>query len=467
MTQHNLAVSIGARRIACAVAHQGSDGQTTTEPVRLGHGTQTSAAVFVRPDGVLIFGDEAVLHGQAHPERLIHGLSGRIGDPIGFTVAEMTIEAPEAFAQALTWVANRATEQLDEPPTGLVIVHPDEWGPHRLQIVSDALTACGLAGFGFTASAQAAVARYRQTASLDAGHHIAIYDFGGETFRCTIMKAGSDGSVRPAGTTGKLDDLGGADLDDAIFGYLVDSSGLSEASTLTSGNVAAHEALVRLRESGTAAKEALSSETDVTVQVMVPPVQTNVRLTRAELEQLAEPLIEHTADLLDEALDDARIGAADLDAIILIGGTSRMPRIAQRLSELFDRPIVIDPDPAASTVLGAAQAGLESAAGRDHSIFGNDLHTEDDGDDRPDEAPRQKRKLRLPSSAHLTRIVRIALIVAAVVLVAVWLLVQPAAADDRDSTGHPYPLASATVQSTDNTATSPPSTSPTHRGNHS
>ena len=117
-------------------------------------------------------------------------------------------------------------------------------------------------------------------------------------------------------------------------------------------------ALSQLRRECVDAKEALSFDTEATIPVLVPPVHTTVRLTRSEFEEMIAASLDQTVDALDDSLESAGLEAEQLESILLIGGSSRIPSVAQRLSERFDRPIAIDADPKAAIALGAARTVL-------------------------------------------------------------------------------------------------------------
>jgi len=144
-------------------------------------------------------------------------------------------------------------------------------------------------------------------------------------------------------------------------------------------------ALASLRRECVDAKESLSFDGEAVVPVLVGDGHGAVRLTRAEFEDMIEPEIERTVEVLEIALEQSGLTADDLDAILLTGGTSRIPRVAQLLSERFDRPIAVDADPKAIIALGAAR----TAAGGDLRPFSllavDDAPADDDDDDRDDD----------------------------------------------------------------------------------
>jgi len=115
-------------------------------------------------------------------------------------------------------------------------------------------------------------------------------------------------------------------------------------------------AAAALRRECTEAKKALSSDTEVTIPVMLPGVSTQVRMVRSEFEQLIAPAIDATVDAMRRAIDAAGLTPADLSAVLLVGGSSRIPLVAQQVGAELDLPVTVDSDPKAVVAAGAALA---------------------------------------------------------------------------------------------------------------
>ncbi len=201
---------------------------------------------------------------------------------------------------------------------------------------------------------EAAARHYESTSPLGVGRALAVYDLGGGTFDAVVLRKDDVGGVRIVGAPLGISDFGGADFDDIVLRHVIAAAGLS-ASAL-SADPAARVGLATLRRECVEAKEALSFDSEAVVPVLVGQSHSTVRLTRSEFEEMIEDGVERTIEVLDQALETAGVEGSDLDAILLTGGSSRIPRIAELLSERFDRPIAIDADPKAIVALGAARA---------------------------------------------------------------------------------------------------------------
>ncbi len=362
MTSFNLSITVGSRCVAAACAWTGADG-LTVEPVELGVGGTAPSVAFVDPAGELIFGDLALQLARDQPQRAIFDLQERVGDGIALLIGGRRLDPAQLYARLVGWAVDRSADQFGELPAGVTIGHPSEWGEYRLSLIADALASVGIAGFNFMTLPEAAVAQYEASAPLAPGELIAVYDLGGDSFTCTVLRKERDGVLALLGAPGAIRDLGGADFDDLVFQHVWQVSGLASSPTDTS-DPAVIESLRQLRDACVAAKEALSDQTAAIITIAVPPMHKTVRLTRSEFEHLIDPALDRTADTLEEMLERAGVKTDALQAIFLTGGTSRIPRVAQRLSELLDRPIVIEADPRLSAAAGAARTGLPLAEER-------------------------------------------------------------------------------------------------------
>ena len=422
MTSYNLAVALGSHRVAAASARTDADAGVVAEPINLGQSTSAAAdtapsCVFVAAGGDLVFGDEAELRGRTEPERLICDLQHRLGDDVPLLVGGQRLAPEQLCAHLIAWVVERATAQLGEAPSGITIGYPAiEWGTHRLGLIANALAALDIDGFDFMSQPEAAIAQYEAAARLETGQTIAVYDLGGDGFSCTVLRKQRDGGFDQVGVPGGLSDLGGADFDDLVFRHVVGVSGLAKMG-LDADDAQLRSALIRLREACATAKEELSSQTAVTIPVAVAATHTTVRLTRSEFEQMIEPALDRTIEVVEETLERAGIQVSQLEAVLLIGGSSRIPRVTQRLSESLDLPIVIDSDPAVTAVRGAARAGLPFAENRAAALIAAAADQLDDdaepaSDDQPVARPRRwgrRRARRIGLTAALVTLVTLLL----------------------------------------------------------
>ena len=348
-----LAVDVGTTRTAASTARTGQDGGIVTSAFGLGRSGDSAPSTIFIAEGELLFGEAAERRGLAQPERLVREFKRRIGDDVPLVVGDQRFAPEELYARMVAWVVDAVAEREGYQPSAICVTRPVTWGAYRSELVVTALRREISSSIELITEPEAAARHYETTSPLEPGQAIAVYDLGGGTFDAVLLRKEEDGTVRVVGAPAGLPDFGGADFDDLVLRHVLAAAGLS-ASELTR-DPAARVALASLRRECVEAKEALSFDSEAVVPVLVGQTSTTVRLTRAEFEGLIEDGVERSIDVLETSVEAAGLDPADLETILLTGGSSRIPRIAQLLSERFDRPIAIDADPKAIVALGAAR----------------------------------------------------------------------------------------------------------------
>ena len=351
-----LGIDVGTSFTAAAVARTGSQGPAGPQSFHLGQRAATiPSVVFFGGDGQVLVGDAAERRGVAQPERVVREFKRRVGDSVPIIVGDRFAAPEELLATIARWVVDRATEREGSAPQAITVSHPASWGGYKSELLRQALAQAGLADASLVSEPEAAALHYAAQERVPDGSLVAVYDLGGGTFDAAILRKDSGTSFSPLGRPNGIDQLGGADFDDAVFNHV--AAGAAEAfDGLDTADPAVLLALARLRRECTEAKEALSSDSEATIPVLLPGAQTQVRLVRQEFEAMIDGAIGQTIGTLRHTLEAAGVDPAQLSAVLLIGGSSRIPLVAQQLSAELDRPIAIDADPKASICLGAALA---------------------------------------------------------------------------------------------------------------
>jgi hypothetical protein len=191
------------------------------------------------------------------------------------------------------------------------------------------------------------------------GDRVAVYDLGGGTFDAAVLVPDGAG-FRLAGPPEGVEQLGGIDFDEAVFRHVLTSLG-PEVAELDDTDPATTTALARLRRDCVEAKEVLSFSIDTVVPVGLPGITRSIRLTRGDLDDMLRPAIGETVAATRRVLDSAGVDPADLAAIVLVGGSSRIPLVSEMLSAEFGRPLALDNHPKHDVALGAAIRGTPAA----------------------------------------------------------------------------------------------------------
>jgi len=353
---YSLGVHLGTTSVAAAVA-QG----TRTEMVGLGErSVVAAAAVYLRPDGVLIVGDPAARRHHLDPERVVRQVRRRLGDPTPILLGGVGFDASVLLARMVTDVVSRVSAARGYPPEMVVLSRPASWGPFRRELFDNVSQLAGLPESRTITAAEAAAAHYGAVRRIADNEVVAVLHLGGGTCEVTVLRKTSNGFV-VLGAPESMERLGGTNIDEALLNH-IDHATDNALADLDITNRSTAAMLARLHRDCALAKEALSFDDDAVVPVFLPDRQVDVRLTRATLEGLASPVLEATAGVFRQALDAADVTARDLGAVLLTGGSTRVPLLGRMISDLAGRPVVTDRHPEFVTALGAARlAVLERA----------------------------------------------------------------------------------------------------------
>jgi len=262
---------------------------------------------------------------------------------------------PEISAMVLQKLKQAAEDYLGEPVTEAVITVPAYFNDAQRQATKDAGTIAGLSVLRIVNEPTAAALAYGLDKKAD--ETIAVYDLGGGTFDISILEVGG-GVVEVKSTNGDTH-LGGDDFDQAVMEHLIHEFRKSDGIDLGKDRMA----LQRLKEAAEKAKVELSSvmETEVNLPFITAdaagPKHLALKLTRATLEQLVEPLVQRTLGPVKQALADAGLKPSDIDEVVLVGGSTRMPRVQQVVKQLFGKEPHKGVNPDEVVAVGAALQG--------------------------------------------------------------------------------------------------------------
>ncbi|MFI7672689.1 Hsp70 family protein [Actinophytocola sp. NPDC049390] len=358
---YRLGIDFGTTFTAAAVHRDGEQG---AEVVPLGDGKPAvPSVVFVAADGSFVMGDAAVRRAVTDPDRVVREVKRRIGDPTPVLVAGEPIEAHTIAACFVRWVVDRVTEREGTSPAAVALTHPASWGGHKRELMAEALAEQGVSPVRLVTEPAAAAVAYTASGHVAPGAAIGVYDLGGGTFDAAVVRQLDEGGFELVGVPQGIESLGGVDFDEAVFEHVRTIVG-TQWTELDFTDPLVRTAAATLRRECTEAKEALSADTEVTIPVMLPGVSTRVRMVRTEFEQLVEPAIAATVAALRDACASASLSTSDLTAVLLVGGSSRIPLVSQQVSASFDRPVTVDSDPKAVVARGAALSSRPAAEPR-------------------------------------------------------------------------------------------------------
>jgi molecular chaperone DnaK len=352
-----LAIDVGTSFTAAALVKPGQGPIPAPEILSLGlHGSAVPSVLFYADDGRVLVGEAAERRGLDDPRRMVREFKRRIGDSVPLAVGDSWLAPEDVYARMARWVVDRAEEREGSAPSSIIMTHPAAWGQHRTSLVLSALNVAGLQDITLISEPEAAALHYASQTRVEDGSIVAVYDLGGGTFDTAVLRKAGAGNFELLGRPDGIETLGGADFDAAVLRHVMGH--LGEGAALDASSPETLAALSRLRRECREAKEALSLDSEASVAVSLPGTQLSVRLVRSEFEAMIEAPVRDTVDALQRSLRSINLEAQDLSAVLLIGGSSRIPLVAELISVELDRPIAVDADPKSSICLGAAVAGL-------------------------------------------------------------------------------------------------------------
>ncbi len=356
MNAYSLGVDLGTTYTAAAVARG-----TTAEPLPLGtDAAQAPSVVLIRDDGEVLVGDAAERRAVTEPTRAAREFKRRLGDPVPIVIGDAAHPVESLMAHQLRDVVRRATEQEGEAPSIVVLTHPANYSDYKTGLLRQAAAEAGLPAeqLVIVTEPEAAAIAYSRQARIETGEIVAVYDFGGGTFDAALVRR-TDARFELIGVPEGMERLGGIDFDQAVMAH-VDTILAGLVSGADRNDPLTRPAQARLRSDCRRAKEALSTDSDTTIPVSLPGVQTAVRLTRDEFESMVRPRVGETVKALERAVASAHIAMDQVSRILLVGGTSRMPIVAEMLRSATGRPVALDTHPKLAIAVGAALAGISS-----------------------------------------------------------------------------------------------------------
>ena len=311
-----------------------------------------ASCVGFSPTGELLVGDAARHQQLLYPELTVRSIKRKMGSAEVVRLGDKTFTPPEISALILRELVEWARRDLNQPVEKAVITVPAYFSDAQRNATREAGMLAGLEVVRILNEPTAASLAY---GFGDASRHTAmVYDLGGGTFDVSIVSV--EGDVTEVLASHGNNQLGGDDFDDLLLERLERQFQDQYSIDLRRGHPAAH---ARLWWAAEEAKKKLSFEPYVRVREEAlliengKPLHLDLEISRDEYEEMIRPLIESTFDSVSKALGDARKSPGDLDAILLVGGSTRTPIIAQRLRELTSLEPRQDVHPDLCVALGA------------------------------------------------------------------------------------------------------------------
>ena len=367
-----IGIDLGTTNSVVAVVQAG---QPTVIANQEGSRTTPSVVAFTK-GGERLVGQAAKRQAVTNPEATIHSIKrfmgrradeiseeirlasyhiGQSGGVVNVQVGDKGYSAPEISAMVLSKLKDAAESYLGEKVTQAVITVPAYFNDSQRQATKDAGKIAGLEVLRIINEPTAAALAY----GLDkkSSETIAVYDFGGGTFDISILEVG-EGVVEVKATNGDTH-LGGDNIDRVIIEWIIDEFKREQRIDLSSDKMA----LQRLREAAEKAKMDLSTlmESEINLPFITAdatgPKHLQLNLTRARLETMMDALLRRTLEPCKKALTDAGLTPGEIDEVVMVGGSTRIPKVQKLVQDLFGKEPHRGVNPDEVVAVGAAVQG--------------------------------------------------------------------------------------------------------------
>jgi len=345
-----IGIDLGTTNSAIAVM-EGGEAKIIPNP----EGNRTTPSVVSFKDDEIIVGDAAKRQAITNPNTVL-SIKRHMGTDYKVDVAGKAYTPQEISAMILRYLKESAESYLGEKVTKAVITVPAYFNDAERQATKDAGKIAGLDVERIINEPTAAALAYGMD-KQDTEHTILIYDLGGGTFDVSILELG-DGVFEVVATTGDHK-LGGDDFDERIINYLVAEFKKENAVDLSKDKMA----MQRLKDAAEKAKKDLSGVT--TTQISIPfitqgdagPLHLEMQLTRAKFNELTSDLVDKTLVSVRQAFKDANMKPSDINKILLVGGSTRIPAVQEAIKKELGKQPSKDVNPDEVVAMGAAIQG--------------------------------------------------------------------------------------------------------------
>lgn len=340
-----IGIDLGTSNSAAAVMEGGKVTLIpSAEGTTLGGKAFPSYVAFTK-DGQLLVGEPARRQAVTNPEGTVSAFKRKMGEDYKYKINGKEFTPQQLSGFILQKIKKDAEAYLGTTVDKAVITVPAYFNDHQRQATKDAGAIAGLEVVRLVNEPTAASLAYGID-KVGKEQKILVFDLGGGTLDCTIMEMGSEGTFEVLSTSGDTK-LGGTDMDKAVIDYIAETFKKENGIDLRNDKMAVQ----RLQEAAEKAKIELSNilETDINLPFITAdatgPKHLAMKLTRATLENLVDPIVQRCKASIDQAISDAKLTSKDLTKVILVGGPTRMP-IVQKFVENYVGKIVergIDP----------------------------------------------------------------------------------------------------------------------------
>lgn len=328
-------------------------------------------AIYLKEDGSILIGQAAEQNKMRNPQRFVKSFKRDLGQKIPLRLGEKDFLPEQLIEQVIGHLkvcAEKSDITSDEKITEATICHPANFSQYKKDLLTKAAVNAGIDNVELMDEPTAAAHYYYYKDKIQTGETLLIYDLGGGTFDISLMKKTDEGLellTRPLG----IEKCGGDDFNYAIYEYIAqdEATNLEQIKSMITDKNMLNIFESNLEEGCIKAKELLSCDDTASIFLTM----TSVEITRTGFEKLIKEYVDETMDKVTEAIGNAGLKPSDIDKVLLVGGSCRIPYIKRRLVELVGDKVVDDVDPDLAVVYGATQDNTDCMEDAD-DYYGNE-----------------------------------------------------------------------------------------------
>jgi len=358
MAEKIIGIDLGTSNSAAAIMQGGKPTLIPAAEGTTAAGKAFPSIVAFSKDGELLVGEPARRQAVTNPDNTIREAKRNMGTDFMYKIQGKEYKPQQISSFILQKIKRDAEAFTGDTINKAVITVPAYFNDNQRQATKDAGTIAGLEVVRIINEPTAASLAFGLDKTKE-DMKILVFDFGGGTLDVTIMEMG--GGVFEVMSTSGDTQLGGSDMDKAIIDYVIDEFRKKEGIDLSNDSTA----MTRIKEGGEKAKIELSTvmESEINLPFIAQDSSgaknLQVKLTRAKLEDLVNPIVERCKSSIDKSIEDAKISTADITKIVLVGGPTRMPIVRKFVSNTVGKEAESGVDPMEAVAFGAAvQAGI-------------------------------------------------------------------------------------------------------------
>lgn len=308
-------------------------------------------------NGRMLLGQAALNKRKLSPACFKSEFKRDLGTTTPFLLGEEEYLPEQLYTEFFLYFKNQAQEQTGEKIEKAYITHPANYGNNKKRLVEKAANNAGLLDVVLVDEPTAAAAGYSQKSRINEGDIVLVYDLGGGTFDVAIIKKTANGYVHLTEPLG-ISMCGGVDFDRAIFDDIIRRLGKSDQFDMDR-IMKEKRFTAALSEVSIQIKHQLSQDDSHTEPIAVGGFDYfDYTLTRQEFEELIRPFVVSTCEKVKDILKNSGLVSTDIDRVLLVGGSSRVPLVRKMVQEALQKEIHMDADPELAVCQGAVSLGL-------------------------------------------------------------------------------------------------------------